>query len=109
MPNRPRPFALHLAVLKIAPDDVDALRCKAVALVHTSAYGDALALLQTAALSSSHPYERAYCLYRLGRFDEALAALQECGADKAAAALQLEAQLRYRMGQSKQCIQVRRR
>ncbi len=50
---------------------------------------------------------QAYCLYRLGRLQEALAALQQVppGGDQAVARLQLEAQLHYRLGAPKEAIQ----
>lgn len=94
------------AVLRVSPNDADALRCKLIALIHTSAYEDALTVMQSANLAAEYGYERSYCLYRLGKLEEALSALESVGEDNAAAALQLKAQLHFRLGNSKSCIQV---
>jgi signal recognition particle subunit SRP72 len=58
------------------------------------------------ALASSLSFERAYCTYRLGRLQEALTALSSVSEDRAAARLQLEAQVLYRLGNYKECIEV---
>ena len=47
---------------------------------------------------------QAYCLYRLGRLQDALAALGAVSADAEAARLQLEAQVQYRLGNCKEAI-----
>jgi signal recognition particle subunit SRP72 len=57
-------------------------------------------------LASTLAFERAYCTYRLGRLQEALAALASVGDERAAARLQLEAQVQYRLGNFKECIEV---
>lgn len=64
-------------------------------LIHLDLYGPALALLDTPALAQSQTaFERAYCLFKLGREDEAEAVLQEAkGTDGGEGAEMLEAQL----------------
>lgn len=79
--------------------------------MHAGAYEAALALIDgpaaaAAALAAPLAYERAYCLYRVGRFEDALAAVAGCAEARPAAALQLEAQLLYRMGRPKAAIQA---
>ena len=64
-------FSPPFTVLKAAPNDADALRCKTVALVQQEKFGEALVLLNLQpAIAGSLAFERAYCFYRLGRFDE---------------------------------------
>jgi signal recognition particle subunit SRP72 len=57
-------------------------------------------------IASNLAFERAYCTYRLGRLQEALSALSSVGDDRAAARLQLEAQVQYRLGNYKECIEL---
>lgn len=52
----------------------------------------------------SPPCPQAYCLYRLGRLQDALAALSGVPGDAEAARLQLEAQIQYRLGNCKDAI-----
>ncbi|GLC63488.1 Signal recognition particle core component [Pleodorina starrii] len=98
-------------VLALAPGDEDALRCKVVAHMQLSEFQQALALLKKPPLASQPlGFEKAYCLYRLGQIDEALAvatsALSAPDSDSAAATplLQLQAQLEYRRGRTRDCI-----
>ncbi|EFJ52129.1 hypothetical protein VOLCADRAFT_86969 [Volvox carteri f. nagariensis] len=98
-------------VLALAPGDVDALRCKVVAHMQLSEFQQALELLKKPALASQPlGFERAYCMYQLGHIDQALAvasqALSSPDLDAAAAAalLQLQAQLEYRRGRTRDCI-----
>ncbi|KAG2448342.1 hypothetical protein HYH02_006924 [Chlamydomonas schloesseri] len=98
-------------ILALAPGDEDALRCKVVAHMQLQEFQAALALLNKAPLSALPlGFEKGYCLYRLGQIDEALAvtaaALAVPDLDPAAATplLQLQAQLEYRRGRSKDCI-----
>jgi signal recognition particle subunit SRP72 len=103
--------ALHTCdqILALAPEDEDALRAKAATFIHADRSSDALALLALhPALAAQMPFERAYCLYRAARHAEALALLDECGAqlppDQAAGATHLRAQLQYRAGAFDDCI-----
>lgn len=93
-------------VLKVSPNDEDAQRCKIVSLLQVGQFDDAIKLLKAGRLADSMPFEKAYCLYRLSRFTEALDALKSVSESQAAAKLQLEAQLHYRLGNAKQCIQA---
>ncbi|PNW85354.1 hypothetical protein CHLRE_03g182500v5 [Chlamydomonas reinhardtii] len=98
-------------ILALAPGDEDALRCKVVAHMQLQEFQPALTLLNKPPLSALPlGFEKAYCLYRLGQIDEALsvaaAALAVPDLEPAAATplLQLQAQLEYRRGRSKDCI-----
>ncbi|KAK9832822.1 hypothetical protein WJX81_004606 [Elliptochloris bilobata] len=91
-------------ILRLAPDDMDALRAKLVLLIEVSRFDEALALLDNAALAELAPYEKAYCLYRSARFAEGLAALGAVPEERAVAQLQLEAQLNFRMGRYAEAI-----
>jgi hypothetical protein len=60
----------------------------------------------TAAPPPPQPTRQAYTLYRLGRLQEAVkaAAAAEAEGERRSEALQLEAQLHYRLGDAKKCI-----
>ncbi|KAH9915348.1 hypothetical protein B0H21DRAFT_781920 [Amylocystis lapponica] len=84
-------------VLRIAPDDADALQTKRFLLLQTEQYTPALVLIGDA---GDGRFERAYALYRLHHEDDAeatLRALKEHSADERGV-LHLEAQLAYRQG-----------
>lgn len=91
-------------ILKLAPGDEDALRCKAVLLIESGNHEEALKLVSQPPLAASMAFEKAYCLYRRSKLPEALAALKEVPADKEVARLQLEAQIHYRLGDNKEAI-----
>ncbi|GLI69046.1 hypothetical protein VaNZ11_013588 [Volvox africanus] len=98
-------------VLALAPGDEDALRCKVVAHMHLSEFDQAISLMRKPALASQPlGFEKAYCLYRLGQIEEALtvaaSALSDPELDAAGASrlLQLQAQLEYRRGRTRDCI-----
>lgn len=60
--------------LKGSPDDSDALQNKAIALLKLERYAEALKhFAQTESLQQSLPEAYAYCLYRQGKFEEAVA------------------------------------
>lgn len=93
-------------ILKANPNDLDALKCKAISLIESSKFADALELLDSSQLSSQYAFERAYCLYRAGKFSEALAACQQVSEDRTVPKLHLQAQLHYRLGQMSEAIQL---
>ncbi|KAK9797740.1 hypothetical protein WJX73_003973 [Symbiochloris irregularis] len=106
--NRQYKKALKTAdeILKLDPDDQDALKCKAYVLLETGKFSEASDLLQGSKLQTKSPYEEAYCLYRSGEFRKALSACEATGEDKAVAKLHLQAQLHYRLGQYSEAIQM---
>ncbi|GAB4817516.1 hypothetical protein N2152v2_004562, partial [Parachlorella kessleri] len=97
-------------ILKAAPGDQDALRVRALLLIEVESFEEALRAASSPALQEPMVFEKAYCLYRLGRLQEALSALQQdsstsgSSTDQAVARLQLEAQLHYRLGAPKEAI-----
>ncbi|KXZ56772.1 hypothetical protein GPECTOR_1g696 [Gonium pectorale] len=98
-------------ILALAPGDEDALRCKVVAHMQLSEFQPALALLNKPPLAGQElAFEKAYCLYRLGRLDEASSAASarlaapDLEPEAASSLLQLAAQLDYRRGRTRDCI-----
>ncbi|EFI28075.1 hypothetical protein CC1G_14101 [Coprinopsis cinerea okayama7 len=85
-------------ILRLEPNDVDAVKTKLFLLLQTEQYETALALLDQ--YPEAHRFERAYTLYRLHRESEASAILQEIRAQDSEhrGAAHLEAQLSYREG-----------
>ncbi|KAI3426329.1 hypothetical protein D9Q98_008702 [Chlorella vulgaris] len=91
-------------ILKLAPGDADALRCKVVLLIELGNFEEAMKLVTQPPLAASMAFEKAYCLYRRGKLKEALAALAAVPADQEVPRLQLEAQIQYRLGGNKEAI-----
>ncbi|CAH8257390.1 unnamed protein product [Arabidopsis lyrata] len=59
-------------VLSILPSDEDAIRCKVVALIEAKKFNDALSVINLfQKLPMDLGFQKAYCLYRLKKFDEA--------------------------------------
>lgn len=90
-------------ILAIAPGDEDALVCRIIAFIQLSEFEGALQLL-SGPLGQKMLIEKAYCMYRLGKLQEALVALKSPADEQLEAALQLRAQLYYRLGDNKACI-----
>lgn len=95
------------AVLKLSAGDSDAIAVKVSLLIDLGNAAEALQLIDaTPSLATSLAYERAYCTYRLGRLQDALAALATVGSDRSSARLQLEAQVQYRLGNYTECVDL---
>lgn len=87
-------------ILKKSPKDDDALTANALLLVETGAFAEAMVFLKKhKGVDKKLAYEKAYALYRLGRYEEALSELSNVPDDRLEAKLQLQAQLQYRLGQ----------
>jgi len=78
------------------PDDELLSRCRIFALLNMNKWQDALQACEKSAAAEAVAFERAYCLYRLNRFQEVLDALSS--AEDSYSAQRLEAQVHYRMG-----------
>mmetsp|Transcript_7609 Transcript_7609/g.15869 ORF Transcript_7609/g.15869 Transcript_7609/m.15869 type:complete len:677 (+) Transcript_7609:204-2234(+) len=92
--------------LELKPDSAVVRRCRVFALLSLSRWADALQVCEKLADEvEAFAFERAYCLYRLNRFQEALDALKAAddAADDAPRRTRLEAQVRYRMGDYAEC------
>ncbi|KZT27094.1 hypothetical protein NEOLEDRAFT_1061541 [Neolentinus lepideus HHB14362 ss-1] len=88
-------------ILKLAPDDSDAIQTKLFLLLQTEKYDAALVLIDSNNANGDRAFEKAYSLYRLEREPEAAELLSEIknkGAVDQRGALHLEAQLAYRQG-----------
>ncbi|KAL6770694.1 SRP72 [Auxenochlorella protothecoides x Auxenochlorella symbiontica] len=95
-------------VLNVDPSDEDVRRCKVVLLLELNRFADALAAISAHGLDKELAFERAYCQYREGKLEDALVTLQMVSKDRQEAKLQLEAQLRYRLGQYPEAIAIYR-
>ncbi|NWZ19301.1 SRP72 protein, partial [Asarcornis scutulata] len=66
-------------ILQVSKDDVTALHCKVVCLIHNGSFKEALSVINTHSkiLSSDViAFEKAYCEYRLNRIESALKTIQ---------------------------------
>ncbi|XP_062228033.1 uncharacterized protein LOC133926231 [Phragmites australis] len=90
-------------VLKAAPGDEDAVRCKVVAHIKSDETDKALAAIRAAErLPIDLGYYKAYCYYRQNKLQEALELLR--GQEETSAVLQLESQIFYRLGRMNDCM-----
>ncbi|CAN6937651.1 unnamed protein product [Brassica oleracea] len=95
-------------VLSIAPADEDAIRCKVVALVKDDKIDDALSVVHSFhKLPIDLGFQKAYCLYRQNKLDEAFECLR--GRERDSETLLLEAQILYRLGKTDACVDVYRK
>eukprot|EP00752_Nemacystus_decipiens_P006033 g5448.t1 len=98
------------AVRSKSPDDVDAIRVKSLCLIHQDKYDKALQSASGKHKAVLSP-ERAYCLFRLGRLEEALEVARggagSVAESKRVRALRhLEAQVLYRLGRHVEAAEV---
>eukprot|EP00879_Flechtneria_rotunda_P032694 GHRR01035952.1.p1 GENE.GHRR01035952.1~~GHRR01035952.1.p1 ORF type:complete len:218 (+),score=97.89 GHRR01035952.1:638-1291(+) len=94
------------AILKFSPGDIEALQCKAVAYLELGEYEEATKVLSYKQLQGQMQFERAYCCYRLGKFSEALKLLESVDDTQTSAALQLAAQVQFRLDNGQECVQA---
>jgi len=99
---------LFPAVLRLAPGDQDAIKSKVFLLIESGDFDDAIKLIADQGNPPDLAFERAYSLYRHGSSQDAIVALSSVPPEREAARFQLEAQLRYRMGDTKQAIDLYR-
>eukprot|EP00026_Physarum_polycephalum_P004827 Phypoly_transcript_04851.p1 GENE.Phypoly_transcript_04851~~Phypoly_transcript_04851.p1 ORF type:complete len:642 (-),score=188.67 Phypoly_transcript_04851:55-1980(-) len=97
-------------ILAIAPNDPDALKCKVVAFIKLGQIPNAMSVIEALAsdkkLAQDFLFEKAYCLYRNKKYDEALETIKGIPKPYPVPVLELEAQVRYRMENYKQCISI---
>ncbi|KAG7589268.1 Tetratricopeptide-like helical domain superfamily [Arabidopsis suecica] len=92
-------------VLSILPSDEDAIRCKVVALIEAKKFNDALSVINLFhKLPMDLGFQKAYCLYRLKKFDEAFVSLK--GLKRDSKTLLLEAQILNRLGKADACVDM---
>mmetsp|Transcript_38986 Transcript_38986/g.102124 ORF Transcript_38986/g.102124 Transcript_38986/m.102124 type:complete len:310 (-) Transcript_38986:459-1388(-) len=86
-------------ILKSAPDNIEALKCKTFCLIQQGQWKQALSFISTARKRASDEkllaFERACCLYRSGKHQDALRETDACSESRFKL---LEAQIRYRLG-----------
>ncbi|XP_073407454.1 signal recognition particle subunit SRP72 isoform X3 [Dendrobates tinctorius] len=66
-------------ILQVAKDDVKALHCKAVCLIHSGSFKEALTLINNNSkllTSDIIAFEKAYCEYRLNKIESALKTIE---------------------------------
>jgi signal recognition particle subunit SRP72 len=86
----------------MVPEDPDVLHCKIVCLIQCSKFSEALKMIDSCARKSGkdapHPYlfEKAYCLYRLERYEESRKTLEGLPQDEERVR-ELSAQIAYRL------------
>ncbi|XGW08313.1 hypothetical protein V3C99_010991 [Haemonchus contortus] len=94
-------------IIRRYPKELYAFKCKLVCLIQLAMYDDALTLLKKTPPNQMGEcaFEKAYILYRLERNDEALEALAACD-PKDHRALELKAQLCYRLDQFQEALDI---
>eukprot|EP00775_Hariotina_reticulata_P001463 gene1463-1805_t len=92
-------------ILKLSAGDADALACKAVAHLQLGEYEEAARVLGHKQLQQRMQFERAYCCYRLSKFEEALKLLSTVSEEQMSGALQLAAQVHFRLDRGQECLQ----
>lgn len=88
-------------ILKIAPDDQDALMCKVICLIQVTEYKDALKLIERLSKQSGKQvclYEKAYCQYKQEKYEMSLRTLEKLTEEEKSSTrvLDLIAQIYYR-------------
>lgn len=90
-------------ILAKEPNCVEAKHCKVVALIQENEISQALQVIESTRIAGLDlTFQKAYCLYRIGRLPAALIALK--GLERNVNVLQLEAQILYRNGDWEECI-----
>mmetsp|Transcript_117672 Transcript_117672/g.327648 ORF Transcript_117672/g.327648 Transcript_117672/m.327648 type:complete len:662 (+) Transcript_117672:70-2055(+) len=92
--------------MEIRPDSAVVWRCRVFTLLSLSRWSEAFQACEKYQDDKEVlAFERAYCLYRLNRFQDALDALSLTAqnSDEQARRQRLEAQIKYRMGDYKAC------
>eukprot|EP00301_Raphidiophrys_heterophryoidea_P006108 c12496_g1_i2.p1 GENE.c12496_g1_i2~~c12496_g1_i2.p1 ORF type:complete len:696 (+),score=207.29 c12496_g1_i2:1-2088(+) len=97
-------------VLQVTPQDKDAVKCKVIALIRSQKYQEATDAIDGNSASTYLSYERAYCCYRLARWDEAKKGITTLlKSNPSTANLMLAAQVAYRTGDGNSAIDLLRK
>ena len=97
-------------ILKVFPDDQDAISCRIVSLIQLSEYEDALKAINRASKSVGkevYAYEKAYCQYKSEKYLQGLQTLSDLPVERqsSVAVLDLTAQIQYRLEQYEKSAQ----
>ena len=89
-------------ILKIEPDDMDALSCKVTCLIQTSEFEESLDLINLLSKREGKRlflYEQAYCMYKQEKYNESLKLLDELSLNEkdSIRISDLRAQVNYRL------------
>ena len=105
--DRAHKKALKLAdaILELLPGDLDATRCKVVALIELERHRDAVAACERHGAPDDLAFERAYALYKSHDAPDALALLERVSSNPSRT--QLRAQLLHRAGRAAESGRVR--
>ena len=98
-------------ILKISPNDEDALLCRLVSLIQLSEYEEAIGeinRLSKVAGKQIYLYEKAYCQYKLEQYRKSLDTLSNVSAGEQASlrVLDLTAQIHYRLEEYKKSASI---
>jgi signal recognition particle subunit SRP72 len=99
--NYSKGIATCAKILSKVPNDPHAVKCKCICYIHEQKFEKALDL---ASKFDFLLFERAYCLYRSAKLEEALSVLEE--ADSGENVLHLRAQILYKRGDFEQSSDV---
>lgn len=108
-PNHGAALPVIEKILVEAPGDVDALKCKLVALINMKKFAEAMAVFdKTPSIASGCAFEKAYVKYRLNRHAEALEVIEAAAPKKGVDVRMdlLRAQTLYRLGRYHDCGEV---
>ena len=83
-------------ILSRSPEDKDALHCRIVCLIQLSKFHEAIKLIDKKAEKQKFQFERAYCFYRLEKYDESRRALKKLP-ESEQRVRELSAQIAYRV------------
>ena len=83
-------------IFAIVPDDPEALHCKIICLIQCSKFVEALKIIDSLASGEGTQFEKAYCLYRLERYEESRKTLEGLP-PREERVRELSAQIAYRL------------
>ncbi|CAH3122603.1 unnamed protein product [Pocillopora meandrina] len=95
-------------ILQEKPDDKEAFHCKVICLIHQSCFREAVDVIRSASnkgIDIELRFEKAYCLYRLNKTQEALDILDAI-AEPTQAEKELKAQILYRLEDYRTCLDL---
>eukprot|EP01136_Pigoraptor_vietnamica_P016321 Opistho-1_new@60221 len=105
-PDHAGVVSLAERILTLTPDDETALRCKAIALIHSGRFEDAVTFINgTPSLASALQFELAYAHYRLYQPKEALAIIARHPDRQETKFRELAAQSLYRLEDYASCVE----
>ncbi|XP_076067032.1 signal recognition particle 72 [Oratosquilla oratoria] len=106
--NYPKVIRAANRIIAEADEELKAWQCKIVAQIHQDQFADALATCNKAVkCTEALAYEKAYCLYRLNKVEDAWKAIG-ASADDSMRMKELKAQILYRLERYDECYNTYR-